>query len=225
MARRRCVPPSLPFLISGLESSLHRRLFYHFTHVMSRVLTTFGDYSNLMNSIIIPLALADQTVMKILLSLSYSHLLKLKATGMSPELSAERNRLHQKTLQIQTQRIQALKRTAASIGSQSSSTDSYTIFATFPLFCLYEICEGTGGNGWRRHLKMAREPPSITSTATMHPFLLEFFSIKTLPPWSRCLLRHDALTALPNFSIFCWPLRRIYHIRYTHIVSAFRGWA
>jgi hypothetical protein len=27
MARRRCVPPSLPFLIFGLESSLHLRLF------------------------------------------------------------------------------------------------------------------------------------------------------------------------------------------------------
>jgi hypothetical protein len=128
-----------------------------------------------MNSIVIPLALADQTLMQILLSLSCSHLLKLQPTGMSPELSAERNRLHQKALQTQTQRIQALKRTAASIGSQSSSTDSDTIFVTSLLFCLYEICEGTGGNGWRRHLQMARELPSITSTATMHPFLLEFF--------------------------------------------------
>ncbi|KAN0108537.1 hypothetical protein V8E51_008279 [Hyaloscypha variabilis] len=115
--------------------------------VMSRVLTTFGDYSNPMNSIVIPLALADQTLMQILLSLSCSHLLKLQPTGMSPELSAERNRLHQKALQTQTQRIQALKRTAVSIGSQSSSTDSDTIFVTSLLFCLYEICEGTGGNG------------------------------------------------------------------------------
>jgi hypothetical protein len=36
---------------------------------MSRVLTTFGDDSNPMNSIVIPLALADQTLMQILLTL------------------------------------------------------------------------------------------------------------------------------------------------------------
>ena len=175
VAQPRCMGPELPFLISGLESTLHRRLFYHFTHVMSRVLTTSSDDSNPMNSIVTPLALADPTLMHTLLSLACSHLLNLQPVGMSPELSGERNRLHQKALHTQTQRIEALKRTAAVIASQSLSQDRDAIFATSLLLCLYEICEGTGGDGWRAHLQMAREVLNITSTATMNPFLLEFF--------------------------------------------------
>lgn len=173
-SRPRCVPPQLPFLISGVESSLHRRLLYHFTHVMSRVLTTFGDDSNPMNSIVIPLALADSTLMQILLSLACSHLLKLQPSGTSPELSGERNLLHQKALHAQTQRLYALKETAAT-GSQSPSQDQDAVLATSLLLCLYEICEGTGRDGWRLHLQMARELLSITTTETMNPFLLEFF--------------------------------------------------
>jgi len=162
--------------------------------------------------------------MKILLSLSCSHLLKLQPTGMSPELSAERNRLHQKALQTQTQRIQALKRTAASIGSQSSSTDSDTIFATCLLFCLYEICKGTGGNGWRRHLQMARELLSTTSTATMHPFLLEFFlyhdslAMVTVPSSAR---RIDCPTNLSDLNPSLGPQDEL--ITYVTRISSLRS--
>lgn len=174
-ARPRCVPPELPFLIPGLETALHRRLFYHFTHIISRVLTTSNDDSNPMNSILTPLALADPALMQTLLCLSCSHLLKLQPIGMNPHMHVERYRLHQESLRTHTQRVQEFKETAAAIGSQSLSQGRDAVFATSLLLCLYEICEGTGGNGWRVHLQVARELLSITSTSTMNPLLLELF--------------------------------------------------
>jgi hypothetical protein len=169
-------PLELPFIISGVESNLHRRLFYHFTHIMSKVLTTSGDDSNPMNSIVIPLALGDRALMEALLALACSHLLKLQRTEVNSELSGERNRLYEKTVDIQAQRIRALKDSATAVGSQFSSRNRESIFATSLLLCVYEICEGTGDDGWRTHLDMAREVLNVTSVApTMNPFLLEFF--------------------------------------------------
>jgi hypothetical protein len=174
-ARPCCVPSELPFLIPGLETALHRRLFYHFTHIMSRVLTTSNNDSNPMNSIVTPLALADPTLMQTLLCLSCSHLLKLQPTGTSPQMHVERYRLHERASHTQTQRVQELKDTATAIGSQALSQGRDAVFATSLLLCLYETCEGTGGDGWRVHLQMARELLGVSSTSTMNPFLLEFF--------------------------------------------------
>jgi len=179
-------PPELPFLISGVESSLHRRLFYHFTHVTSRVLTISGDDANPMNTIVIPLALSDKTLLQTLLALACSHLLKLQQSGINAELCIERYRLHNIAAETQAQRIHVLKGSAAAIGSQFSSQDRETIFATSLVLCLYEICEGTGDDSWRTHLDMAREVLSVgsttttttattTTTTTLNPFLLEFF--------------------------------------------------
>jgi hypothetical protein len=174
--RPGCVPPELPFLIAGVESKVHRRLFYHFTHVMSKVLTTFGDDSNPMNEIMIPLALGDRTLLHSLLALACSHLLKLQRSEINPELSAEKNQLHKEVVNTQTHRVQALKQSSTGTGSQFSSRDRDGLLATSLMLCLYEICEGTGDDSWRMHLDMAREILSITPIATMmNPFLLEFF--------------------------------------------------
>ena len=174
-AEQRCIPPELPFLISGLESSLHKRLFYHFTRVMSKVLTTTNDDSNPMTSVVTPLALADSTLMQTLLSLAGAHLLKLQPGGASNELSTERYRLHKKALNAQTQRMQALKEASTAIIAQLPNHERDATFATSLLLCLCEICEGSADDGFRLHLGMAREFLSYTSTATLDPFLLEFF--------------------------------------------------
>jgi hypothetical protein len=75
------IPNQLPFLIPGVESSLHQRLFYHYSRNLSKVPTiTVGD-SNAMNRVVIPLALRDRTLMDTILCLAGSHLLRQQAVG------------------------------------------------------------------------------------------------------------------------------------------------
>ena len=200
MVRRHCVP-QLPFLISGLESSLHRRLFYHFTHVMSRVLTTSGNDSNPMNSIVTPLALADQTLMQTLLSLSCSHLLKLQPTGLNPELSAEKQTLHQKAAQFQIQRVQALRGPTANATSHSSiqimTRFSQLLFYSVSMRYVRARAIMAGESIFKWHESYSMSPPQQQQILSFS----NLFFTTTRSLWSPCLLWHDISIVLLLFQI------------------------
>ena len=205
------MPMELPFIISGVESAIQQRLFCHFTSVMSNLLTTNVGESNPMNSVVIPLALADRTVMDTLLCLAGSHLLKLKTNDTNEEVSLERRRLHEEALQTQSHRMQTLKSSSPSAESLYTLRDQEVLLATSLLLCLYEICEGIGDDAWRIYLDMAREVITFTSRSAdgsstnseivstadppetivteVDPFLLEFF------------LYHDSLASVTVPSI------------------------
>lgn len=192
-AQQSFIPTELPFLISGIDTDIHRRLFCHFTGVMSSLLAITVKDSNPFNSVVIPLALRDRTVMDTILSLAGSHLLKLRPVDWNDELSNERSRLHDAAVRKQTDRVQTLKQLRLSSAPTCTFNDKEAIFATSLLLCLYEICEGTGNDAWRGHLDMARQvitgPESPPTSGESHPatelkehvitginpFLLEFF--------------------------------------------------
>jgi hypothetical protein len=105
VAQETVLPPELPYLLKGIESDTQKCLFWHFTHVMSPLLTTSKGESNPMNSEVIPLAMRNRTVMKTILCLAASHRLKPQQTGLD-ELCRERDRLHEDVCAQQSHRIQ-----------------------------------------------------------------------------------------------------------------------
>ncbi|KAH8592745.1 fungal-specific transcription factor domain-containing protein [Bisporella sp. PMI_857] len=203
------IPRELPFLINGVESEMHQRLFCHFTQVMSQVLTISVGDKNPMNGVIIPLALRDRTMMDMLLCLASSHILRLHRGGADNKaLHTEKSRLHQVAESSQLKRIHTLGRadfqSATTERSLNRPPDKEVIFATSLLLCLYEICEGTANNTWRTHLDTARQiittdidglhpltPNSHTNNLTteIDPFLIEYF------------LYHDSLAAVTDTSL------------------------
>ena len=183
------LPAELPFLVPGVDTPVHKRMFCHFTSVMSHILTIDVGDSNPFNSVVIPLALGDKNVMDTLLCLAGSHLSRLKAEALDVSLDLERTRLHQGAVQSQSYRVQMLKDAVASQGL-CSIQDQELIFATSILLFLYEICEGSETGEWKRHLDIGRQvltlasTPEITApapdtleklTTEVNPFLLEFF--------------------------------------------------
>ncbi|CZR60524.1 uncharacterized protein PAC_10420 [Phialocephala subalpina] len=191
------IPIELPFLIAGVDTAIHQRLFCHFTGVMSHLLTTFPGQSNPFNQVVIPMALGDQTIMNTLLCLAGSHLLKLQPTALDSEVAAERRRLHDYATRTQALRVEDLRRSALGSGPLYSVQHQESVLATSLLLCLFEVCEGTGDGSWKDHLEIAREiinmasvSPNTSSpsgrTTDINPFLLEFF------------LYHDSLATVTN---------------------------
>jgi hypothetical protein len=167
-----------------VETKIHRRLFCHFTDVMSHLLTTFSGDSNPFNAVVIPMAMGDKTVMNTILCLAGSHLGKLRPMAIDAELDTERRRLHADVLKSQSYRIRTLKESKARSESLYSARDQEVMFATSLGLCIYEVCEGTGDDAWKTHLDTARQIVSLASSAQespdtltteISPFLLEFF--------------------------------------------------
>ncbi|EKD13755.1 uncharacterized protein L3040_005630 [Drepanopeziza brunnea f. sp. 'multigermtubi'] len=184
-------PPELPFPIRGINTPVRRRLYSHFTSILSPLLTTCPGVTNPFNSIVIPLALSDETIMDSILSLAGSHLLKLQPSVADMEVIQDSQRLHSKVVQSQSNRVRDLSSHALTYHPSREDRTLEVIFATSLLLCLYEICEGSGGNAWHEHLSDAEKiitlatTPSQISTmgpapppnlsAIIDPFLLEFY--------------------------------------------------
>lgn len=201
------IPKEIPFVISGVDTPLHQRLFCHFTNTMSNLLTISVGECNPMNKVVIPLALKDRAIMDMVLCLAASHILKLGQGNGDEELGAEKARLHQSVVQMQSHRVQIWESsTTMPLAQPYTIQDKEIIFATSVLLCLYEICKGSGDDSWRVHLDTARrilvdatkgkDRPSVdgdTPTAgpvqeraitEIDPFLIEYF------------LYHDCLAAV-----------------------------
>lgn len=158
--KKATLPPELPFPIAGVDTPVHRRLFCHFTGVMTSILTTFAGDCNPFNTVVIPLALGDQTVMNTILSLAGSHLLKAQNwTNPDVELVTERARLHDSVIRTQSSRIRSMNEPRLDPSERTHYHES--MLATSLLLCVYEICEGSGNDAWRGHLDMARQVREI----------------------------------------------------------------
>lgn len=187
---------SLPFELShiviGVNTPLQKRLFHHFRGETSRVLTTSNGMANPFNSIVLPLAIRDETMMKLLLSLAGSQLLKRYPAGSEqPELEQETSRLHQEARREQLERARLLEEQYPEHPYKYKDRDLEVVFATYLLLCLYEICEGSGDGSGNDNLSRAGRIITLTSTpprdaigplplryhlrARIHPFLLEFY--------------------------------------------------
>ena len=201
------MPKQIPFVISGIDTPIHMRLFCHFTQVMSNLLTIPVGESNPMNGVVLPLAMKDRTIMDTLLCLAGSHILKLKQGIGDEELSAETSRLHRSVVRMQSHRVQTWETSSmVEISQPYTIHDKEVLFATSVLLCLYEICEGSGDDSWRGHLDAARkvlvsagkseetqlsdnDPPVAGPiqervVTEIDPFLIEYF------------LYHDSLAAV-----------------------------
>ncbi|KAG4440518.1 hypothetical protein IFR05_003988 [Cadophora sp. M221] len=181
----------LQHIIIGVDTPLERRLFDHFTSSTSTILTTFSGPANPFNSIVLPLAVRDETLMKLLLSLSGSQLLRRYPAGSDPELEKATTRLHQQAQKDQYQRGQDLEARFLDHPSEYTDRDLEVIFARFLVLCLYEICEGSGDGSGNEHVASAGRILTLASTppkdsvgppplhgnlrAKIHPFLLEFY--------------------------------------------------
>ncbi|KAF4633586.1 hypothetical protein G7Y89_g4518 [Cudoniella acicularis] len=184
------VPAALPiFPIRGVDSNVRVRMFYHFTDVLSDLLTTSNSNNNPMKTALVPLALADRNVMDALLCLAGLHLSKVQP-GPDVELTNETHQLHQTSLQNHPNRVAAFRAGDATPYTHGVPGQDI-LFATSTLLWLYELCEGSGDDSWRKHLDQAREvliagarragrlPNHDIADAIVtdvDPFLLEFFT-------------------------------------------------
>lgn len=211
---------SLPYPIENIRTNAEKLFFYHFTEIFSHLLTT-SNVTNVISPIsevVIPLAIKDRTVMKTILSLSGSHL--LKGRNLKPEYDIERQRLHSSAVQIQKERKSRLiKWSKCEPGTRYVYTleEQEILLATSLLLCLYELCEGSSDKSLKDHLDMARSSITIISTTSkdiqpseaaekittdVHPLLLEFFNyhdslaavtIPTIQPRPQYISRHVAV--------------------------------
>lgn len=66
--QKQDIPRGLPFLINGVDTPIHQRLFRHFRDI-AHILTTFADKNeNPLYAVVIPLAVQDVTVMRAILA-------------------------------------------------------------------------------------------------------------------------------------------------------------
>lgn len=211
---------SLPYPIENIRTDVEKLLFYHFTEIFSHLLTTSNVTSDIspISEVVIPLAIKDRTVMKTILSLSGSHL--LKGRDKKVEYESERQRLHSSAVDIQRERKERLLEWSK---SNPATRYVYTLeeqeilLATSLLLCLYELCEGSSDKSLGEHLDMARSSITILSTTSrdiqpseaverittgVHPLLLEFFNyhdslaavtIPLLQPKPQYISRHEAV--------------------------------
>lgn len=187
-------PRPLPYPISGINTPYQKKMFHHFTSVLSYLLTTSNGSSNPMNEVIVPLATADWTMMKTLLSLSGSHLLKISDAGKG--MKDERDRLCAGAVHMQALRKHKLLEWSTSDPAtrpEYSLKDQEILLGTSLLLCLNELCVGSKDKKWQEHLDMARHAITLLSTSSndtrprqathrqrivteVNPVLLEFFT-------------------------------------------------
>ncbi|KAH6713191.1 fungal-specific transcription factor domain-containing protein [Leptodontidium sp. MPI-SDFR-AT-0119] len=181
----------LQHIIIGVDTPLERRLFDHFTSSTSTILTTSSGPANPFNSIVVPLAVRDETLIRLLLSLAGSQLLKRYPARSDPKLREETIRLHQQARKDQYQRRQDLEARFPDHPSEYTDRDLEVVFAAYLVLCLYEICEGSADGSGHEHLasagrilNLALAPPQdsvglpplhCNLKAKIHPFLLEFY--------------------------------------------------
>jgi len=186
------IPFELSHIIIGVNTPLQRRLFDHFHGVTSRVLTTSNGIENPFNSIVLPLAVRDETMMKLLLSLAGSQLSKRYATGSEQqEIEQETARLHREARVEQLERARLMEEQYPEHPHQYKDRDIEVVFTTYLLLCLYEICEGSGDGSGNVNLFWASKIIALASKspwdavgplplrchlrASIHPFLLDFY--------------------------------------------------
>ncbi|KAL2071675.1 hypothetical protein VTL71DRAFT_12910 [Oculimacula yallundae] len=163
------IPSPLPHIIVGVDTPLHGRLFDHFRCSMSKVLTTTPGLENPFNTIVLPLAICDKTLMKLLLSVAGSQLLRRSDPGSEPELEEETIRLHHEAQQDQHRRVQILESRYPE--HPSEYTDQYLeiVFATYLVLCLYEICKGSGDGTGNEHLASAGRIIALATSTAREP--------------------------------------------------------
>ena len=189
--RYHFAPTSLPFIIPGVVTPIHRRLFHHFTQHVVNVLA-IDDGTSPLQSIILPAAADDMAIMQSLLALAASHFAKVKENDLQVEL-AKRD-MQSMAIGSQMQRLGQLTEHPT---RRSRLRETELALISSLMLCLFEICEGSGDSQIHTHLGVAREvvqkaaidsdaPDTEISTVTkeMDPFLIEFF------------VYHDALASV-----------------------------
>ncbi|OKL56157.1 hypothetical protein UA08_08455 [Talaromyces atroroseus] len=151
------IPPSVPFLVNGIESRNEHRFFRHFTDVTSRVLTLSTDQDNPILSVILPRSLQDPMILKSLICLGASHLMNHLEPGASENigLRADKQRLLQQAEHQQVVRAFSLE--SLRQGSNEKTTELEAVLISALLLCLYEISEGKGNGSWNLRLNSARD--------------------------------------------------------------------
>ncbi|PLB54720.1 hypothetical protein P170DRAFT_470166 [Aspergillus steynii IBT 23096] len=152
--------PSLPSLINGVHTPTERRLYNHFSQVLSQLLVLqTSNQCNPIAAAILPLSTADKGLLSLVMTVSAAHLLKLLFLGghsiENPEY-VEVQRLKWKFFgqgtRIHGQRIQEL------YADKPVSNKQYTIaLASTMLLCQYNTGEGGFDGGWKMHLGAAHE--------------------------------------------------------------------
>lgn len=148
------IPRGLPLLITGIDSVMEQKCFFHFTNVTSKVLTTSNDDKNPLLTVILPRSLDDPMISKAISCLGCSHLANLQQADNSDlEPRAEQHRiLALAETELET-RLAAFKVS----GRPHSSKEFEALLTGTLLLCLYEISEGSGNNCWRMRLDKARD--------------------------------------------------------------------
>ena len=164
----RAIPRSLPLLITGVDSVVEQKCFFHFTSVTSKVLTTSTDDKNPLLTVVLPRSLDDAMISKAISCLGCSHLANLRhkqhalegnsidTNTNSLEPQAEQRRMLALAENELERRLSAFKASGGRQTSTSNKEFEALLTATL-LLCLYEISEGSGNQIWRTRLDKARD--------------------------------------------------------------------
>lgn len=160
----------LPALIDGVHTPLERKLFSHFISALGPTLVLRSTESrNPFINAITQLALADQGILRLMLSVSANHLLRRCGGSRSFTRDSEFEDIERAeimhfdyAIQQHSQRMDILLATAAAgnnisdvFAGQGDSMASFAFIATL-LLTQYDTCLGGCLGVWQNHLKAAR---------------------------------------------------------------------
>jgi Fungal specific transcription factor domain len=166
------IPKVIPSLVDGIDTRVERRIFHHYVTVVSRALTLNNvEDKNPFTTLLIPLALADRGLLRLMLSCSASHLNRVQlCDGIESDnaevqqISEAKWRFYGDALKIYSERIGPIT-SAQSVRSNFSQksdedaekTDLDAALAMTMFMCQFDTCESGRDGIWRLHLNAARE--------------------------------------------------------------------
>ncbi|KAK5114534.1 hypothetical protein LTR62_002469 [Meristemomyces frigidus] len=178
--RRSSIPTELPMLVEGVDGSIDRMFFHHFTAQLGNVLS-LTDHHNPFLEIIVPMAMGHAGLMHSVLYLSGSCLIA-NEPGSRTEWE-ERQEHH-------SSRAMRLLQDDLSQTADSEATITDPSIAQTLVLCLQTVCAGDLTGSYRFHLNAMKE--MLTHRAATFPneqlrqFILEF------------LLYHDYSSAITS---------------------------
>lgn len=154
--------PSLPSLIDGVETVSEKRLYHHFSSVLTQLLVLQNSNDcNPIATAILPLSAFNKGLLSLVMAVSAAHYLKLmqfegNSVGTSEYLEIQRLKwkFFGQGTRIHGKLIQELYADEAVSVSDSGCTIA---LANTMLLCQFNTGEGGFDGGWKMHLDAAQE--------------------------------------------------------------------
>lgn len=166
------LPKEIPPLVPGIYTPLERQIFHHYVNVASKNLTlNASEGKNPFTTLLIPIALADTGLLRLLLGFAASHLGRMQEVNGLSDAHAENRQIQEikwkyygDAMQLCSRRIAPMTSpapdTAGNVNTERTTTSEKDLdiaFAMTMFMCQFDTCESGREGVWRMHLNAARE--------------------------------------------------------------------